>query len=391
MFGLIKNELIKLHLRRKFIISALVLIAISGLICVGIFASYKMIKPEEMAKQQETVIKDLKAEREKATTDKEKEKYDSEIKRAEESLNVFKNMPEEDDENWKENLQARVENLKTEVDNASEFDGTKEMRRKELITNQYLLDNNLKPIYELKPTGLNIFMLLVSALGALFLVIIVAIITSDIVSAEYTPPTMKVLLTRPVSRAKVLLSKYISAILASILVILVVEIVVSLVMGVIFGFGSLSYPIAVGTEYKSAIVSAVNGREMVPIYNSSTLITMGAFIVRVLLYQVLFIIAAASFFMMLSTVLKSSSVSMALSIVITIALNIIGSIGFFKVIKPFLFTTFGNAVSVLTGDTIKNANNALASPVSSILILIVFSVITYTISHINFTKKDMLV
>jgi ABC-2 type transport system permease protein len=391
MLGLIKNELIKLHLRRKFIISALVLIAISGLISVGIFASYKMVKPEQIVKQQETMVSDLKAEREKASTDEDKAIYDKQIKQAEESLNMFKNLPKEEDENWKETLKNRVETLEAEVANASEFDGTKEMRRKELISNKYMLENNIRPINDLKPYGFNIFLILVSALGALFLVIIVAIITSDIVSAEYTPPTMKILLTRPVSRAKVFISKYISAIFASLLVILSVEILVSFVMGILFGFGDLSSPVTVGTQYKSAIVNAAAGREMVPVYNSTTIITMGEFIIRVLLYQVLFIVTATSFFMLLSTVLKSSAISMALSIVITIALNIVGSISYFKVIKPFLFTTYGDSVSVLTGNTIRSANNALASPSWSIVILIVFSIITYTLGHINFTKKDMLI
>lgn len=391
MLGLLKNELIKLKLRKKFIVSAAVFLGLAALISFAIAATSKMMQSDQLVKTQETAIQSLKESKEKAKTDKDKAEIDKQISQAEQSLEAFKNMPKENDPNWKENLKTRIESLKSEVDSASEIDGSKETKRKDLIVDQYLLEHNIKPESQMSPTSLNVLMAIIQSLGPLFIVIIIAILASDSVSAEYTPPTMKVLLTRPVSRGRVLLSKYLSSVIACIAVILSVEIIVSIIMGIIFGFGDLSYPVAVGTKYKEGVLNALVGKEMLAVYGSSKVITSGALIIRVFLYQILFVAVAAAFFIFLSTVLKSSALSMSLGIVIPIALNIIGSISYFKVIKPFLFTVYGDVPSLVTGATVKNIGNTLGSPLPSIIILLVWGLVSYGIAHLNFTKKDMLV
>lgn len=391
MLGLLKNEFIKLHLRKKFIISAAVLLAISALISFALAASYKMVKPEQLVKTQETAIENLKDRKEKASSDEDKADLDRQIADAEQTLETYKNMPKEDDSNWKEGLKLRVDDLKLQVESASETDGTKENIRKELITNQYLLDNNIKPQNDMYPYGITVLLAIAQTLGPLFFVIIIAIIVSDIVSNEYTPPTMKVLMTRPVSRAKVLLSKYLSSMLASVAVILIVEVIMAIIMGIIFGFGNLSYPVASGTKYKAEVLNALAGKQMVAVYGSSSIITMGSLILKVFLYQIFFIAVAAAFFILLSTISKSSALSMSLGIILPIAINIISSIPYFKVIKPFLFTVYGDAPSLITGTTVKSMGNTLGAPIPSIVILLVWGLVSYGISHFYFTKRDILV
>lgn len=79
----------------------------------------------------------------------------------------------------------------------------------------------------------------------IFIIIIIVIISAGIISEEYNKGTIKLLLARPYSRTRILLSKYISC-----LVILLISIIFLILMelwigGVIFGFDSLKIPIVV--------------------------------------------------------------------------------------------------------------------------------------------------
>lgn len=205
------------------------------------------------------------------------------------------------------------------------------------------------------------------------------------------PTTLKMLLTRPVSRGRVLASKFITAFVTSTIVIINIEIIVSVIMGLIFGFEDPSYPIVVGTDYKITTVNAMVGKQAIAVLNSSYLITILSVIVKSLLLQVLYILAATSFFFMLSTILQSSSASMAISIVSIVAVKIVGSISYVKPILPFLFMSYGNTISVVTSEIKTELISSFTTPTFAVIILLLWTVIPYIIAHLNFSKKDILV
>lgn len=390
MLSLLKNEMIKLHLRKKFLVSVLVFAALSALICISISLVYKYATSQSVINAQENLIKQTQEELDKETDEAKKKDLSNQLASQQLALNNLKNRSEINNDNWKEKLQEQIDSTKNSMENASESDGSKENIRKELIRYQYMLDHNIKYSDDTKPSGINMLLNIIESLGPLFIVIIIAIMASDIVSSEYTPPTMKVLLTRPISRAKLLASKFLAAIIANVAVIIGIEILVTLIMGVIYGFGDLSSPIAVGTKYKSVVLDASSGSTMVAIYGSSYLISSGKFLLEVLLYQILFIAAVTSFFLLLSAVIKSSALSMTLGVILPIAINIAGIIKYFKVIKPFIFTAYGDQISVLNGSTVATSSN-VATPLGGIIVLIVWLVASYAIAHMVFTKQDMLI
>ncbi|MDT8719048.1 ABC transporter permease subunit [Clostridium sp. 19966] len=390
MLSLLKNEMIKLHLRKKFLVSVLVFAALSALICISISLVYKYATSQSVINAQENLIKQTQEELDKETDEAKKKDLSNQLASQQLALNNLKNRSEINNDNWKEKLQEQIDSTKNSMENASESDGSKENIRKELIRYQYMLDHNIKYSDDTKPSGINMLLNIIESLGPLFIVIIIAIMASDIVSSEYTPPTMKVLLTRPISRAKLLASKFLAAIIANVAVIIGIEILVTLIMGVIYGFGDFSSPIAVGTKYKSVVLDASSGSTMVAIYGSSYLISSGKFLLEVLLYQILFIAAVTSFFLLLSAVIKSSALSMTLGVILPIAINIAGIIKYFKVIKPFIFTAYGDQVSVLNSSTIATSSN-IATPLGGIIVLIVWLVASYAIAHRVFTKQDMLI
>src|SRR5690606_26424593 len=67
-----------------------------------------------------------------------------------------------------------------------------------------------------------------------------------LVSSEYTIGTVKLLLTRPVKRWKILLSKYITLLLSVSWIISVFLILTYLISGIVFGFSGWNAPVLTG-------------------------------------------------------------------------------------------------------------------------------------------------
>ncbi|MCS4479356.1 ABC transporter permease [Clostridium botulinum] len=65
-------------------------------------------------------------------------------------------------------------------------------------------------------------------------------------SGENNPPTIKFLLSKPISRGKILLSKFIASIISIVLSLFICEFLAFLIIGIAFKFGSLLSPIVVG-------------------------------------------------------------------------------------------------------------------------------------------------
>lgn len=396
MKNLIVNELLKLHYRKKFIITSLILLSISILICIGMYEINKFSSPENQLKSMEGQVSNLKERKnDSKVSEKEKENINNEISSLEMQISMMKiEISSSKNDNWKEPLKNNLSALEDQLKNIDSLidDNSKEEIYKNYITTKYLLDHNINPASKSSLNAYNGLENLIQALGSVFLLIVVAIISADIVSGEYTPPTMKVLLTKPISRSKVILSKFLAAIISSTAIIVVTEILLFLIMGIFWGFGSPSYPIIIGTKYQySTIKTLTFGNNLVPIFKSSRIIPVWNFTIRIILLQILFIIATAAFCFLFSTVLKSSMLSMTVSILGTIALNIFTSIPFFRKVSPFIFTTYSNSIGILQGNVAPQYNSTLISPWFAVLILVLWTAICYFISDFTFRKKDILV
>src|SRR3712207_8764422 len=73
-------------------------------------------------------------------------------------------------------------------------------------------------------------------------------------------------------------------------------------------------------------------------------------------------VAAVSFTFLLSTIMKSSMISMALSIVLAIVFNIFTLMGFLRRYAHYLFSTFGDPSDILTGEIINRYSNMNMTP-----------------------------
>lgn len=76
----------------------------------------------------------------------------------------------------------------------------------------------------------------------LFIIITVVLIAGAIVSEEFNKGTIKLLLVRPYSRAKILFAKYVVVLLTVVFIMVAILIMQLIIGGVFFGFDSLSIP-----------------------------------------------------------------------------------------------------------------------------------------------------
>lgn len=168
MSKLIQNEMMKLIAKKRLVVIAII---IGVLVALFTYAQYKQVQTQ----QEKLGTKDWRTILQKQIVD---------------TTNRLSSTGMSDE--WRRELQIMVKQ------------------------EQYYLDHNINPNAPGAPTFVRVF--LENSIG-LFIPLMVMVIASDLVSSEYSLGTVKLLLTRPVKRWKILLSKYITLILAVSLII----------------------------------------------------------------------------------------------------------------------------------------------------------------------------
>lgn len=147
----------------------------------------------------------------------------------------------EPDENWKSNLIEQTEYLKEDIEMMKNVPGSglflEEMTR-EIKLNEYRIENDIPPVSFGSLWGFMDF----SSYFVQLIVLFTIIIAAGSVASEFSWGTIKLLLIRPATRTKVLLSKYLTTFLFA-LYFLILLFIVSLILSMImFGTGALSQP-----------------------------------------------------------------------------------------------------------------------------------------------------
>jgi len=144
---------------------------------------------------------------------------------------------------WRTILQQQIVDTTNRLSSSRISDEWKKQLQISLQQQQYYLDHDINPAEPGAPTFMRIF--LENSID-LFIPLMVMVIASDLVSSEHSLGSIKLLLTRPVKRWKVLLSKYITLCLAISLIIAIAGILSYLISGVVFGYKGWGAPILTG-------------------------------------------------------------------------------------------------------------------------------------------------
>lgn len=330
-------------------------------------------------------IASLEKEREKA---KNKELYNSRIKEEKNKLEKLKLRLEKDIpydnnylntalEDYKQAPQTYKEFKESIIKNTSEFNIKEEYQikrqyieyMKNNANNKYIIDNKVD-INSPKTTR----NLLINTLSDnfLFIMIIVAAGAGSIVSTEFDKGTIKLLLIRPYSRNKILLSKYIVSMFMIIFAILSAFIMQLIIGGIFFGFSSLNIPVVIYNFVQNKVMH----------------INLFKYIFDNVLAVLPEFILLATLAFAISTITNVSTLGVALPIVGVGAADIINLIAINRNIIPlkYFVTLNWNFTNYLYGGV--NSFPTLSIPFSILICAIYFLIMIIT-AFIVFNKRNI--
>lgn len=203
MLSLVKNECIKMIKKRRFFVVLLILLAL-----IPMFTYAQMRVAQNFQKQFGTT--DWRAEQRQQITDMQRRLTSSRIS------------------------EERKEQLRISIDIAN-----------------YYLERDINPA---APNGVTFTREFVKNAVGLFIPLIIMVISADIVSSEHSTGTIKLLLTRPVRRWKILMSKLITLVLFTSLIVLSTGVLSYLISGAVFGYGGWRMPIVMGIHTSGGTV-----------------------------------------------------------------------------------------------------------------------------------------
>lgn len=274
---------------------------------------------------------------------------------------------------------------------------------KEIQYKKFFLENNVK--YTIKPNASAFYNIpsVLYYMQRIFLLLIISILVLDIVSGESEASTIKVLLTKPVSRGKVLLSKFFAVVLASNGIVLVVQGIAFLILGMFFTFGDPNTPFVVGTKYNLDYTLINQGRRGISaVLESSSVLPAWKMILQLVLLQVLLITACVAFCLFISTIFKSNVAATGMGFLFLIISWIVGfnaTSSFNQIstrttliqkIVPYFFGTYYDLFALLTGSFSEMLLNPNATVNLFIAVCFTWIIACYGITYIIFTRRDVL-
>lgn len=407
LLKLIKNEFIKIFRRGKTWVVFTLFIALISLIGYMTWNSAedtkKYYSPEYQIQSSEDNIVYLEEQLKEAKESNDKEwtiGINESIQYHKENIKTNKDILENgiDENAWIKALDENIINIKEMISNY-EKEGINKNNEIEYLNLKdqldeltYLKENNIKPLEGWEFTSNNFIKNGSMLFGMAILVAGIAVFISDMVSGEATPPTLKFLLVQPISRGKVLLSKYLVALTTVLALIIIPQVIGIGIVNMTSEINDSNHPISIGQEYEKVLNIENNEMELKEIPNTSEMITIKEFNFKSLSFQALFIAATTSVVFMFSTIFKSSMISMATSVILTVFMTIAGqAITPVKKISHMLFTTYSDSVNILNSNGVFMTNNQHVTITNGLMCLVITLIISYLISHINFTKKDMLI
>lgn len=212
---------------------------------------------------------------------------------------------------------------------------------------------------------------------SLFIPLIIMVIAADIVSSEFSSGTIKLLLTRPVSRWKILMSKLITLIFFVSLIVFATGLMSYLISGLVFGFGGWDMPVFIGfkttgTEVDYSYVRAVDQWVFI-------LMEFG------LIWFVGFVVAVLS--LMLSVLIRSTAAGMGIMLAVLISGTILTNMVSSWESAKYLFMVNLRLTDYLTGALPPIQGMTLGF---SLIVLLVWTIISLVISFTVFTRRDVL-
>lgn len=228
-----------------------------------------------------------------------------------------------------------------------------------------------------EPNGVTFTREFVKNAVGLFIPLMVMVIAADMVSGEHTGGTIKLLLTRPVQRWKILLSKLLALVLFTSFVVIATGALCYLISGVVFGYGGWDMPIffgfqVVGTEVDFSFVRPVE--QWLYLIMEFGLVWYSALVVALMT-------------LMVSVLVRSTAAGMGIMLAVLISGTILTNMVSSWETARYLFMVNLNLTMYLSGALPPIKGMTLPF---SLGVLTVWGLLSVIVSFAVFTKKDVL-
>jgi len=268
------------------------------------------------------------------------------------------------DQNWKQTLQVQTAEDKKQLKGISNKDPQRQFLERSIAISEYRIDHNISP-----DEKTNVWTFMDTSSSLIILVSLFTIIVSgNIVASEFNWGTIKLLLIRPFSRKKIIMSKYLTSILFGFAMLFILFLVSNLLGLVLFGAGSGN------TSYLAYVDGHVEEQSRL-IYSAK---------LYVMSFIETFMLATMAF--MVSTVFRNNTIAIGISILLLTVGNTVTVIlaGFFDWTKFILFANtnlmqYVNGTPPIEGMTMT----------FSVIMLLVYFVIFLGLSLVVFSKRDV--
>jgi ABC-2 type transport system permease protein len=239
---------------------------------------------------------------------------------------------------------------------------------------QYYLDHNINPTAPGAPTFIRKF---VEQAINLFLPLLVVVLASDIVSSELSIGTIKLLLTRPVRRYKVLLSKYFALLLSISLLVLLTAVIGYMISGLVFGYQGWTLPVLTGFKEQGGQL-VTNGVHLMPQWK---------YILMAYGLAWFSCLAVGTISFMVSVLVRHTASSMGIMLAAVISGTLLAQLApNWQALKYLAFTNL-NLTNYLSGQPVPVEGMTLPF---SLAVLGIWSAASLVIAFAVFTRQDFL-
>lgn len=276
--------------------------------------------------------------------------------------------------NWRTILQQQIVDQQNRLASSRIPQEYKQLIKLNIKQQQYYLEHNINPKAPGAPTFVRGF---VEQSVSLFLPLLVIILAADIVSSEHSMGTIKLLLTRPVKRWKILLSKYIALLLCTSFVLTLTIVLSYLISGVIFGYKGWTFPVIIGFQNR--------GEQLIT--DHVHIIPQWKYILFAYGLAWFTCIVMGTLAFMVSVLMKHTASSMGIMLAALISGNLLEQLAHHWPALKFSAFTHLRLTDYLAGNASLIPDMSLSF---SLTILSIWAIVSLAISFIVFTKRDVL-
>ncbi len=277
-------------------------------------------------------------------------------------------------DDWRVELQQAITDNQNSLGSDRIPEEWKKYRRIFIQQMQYYLQNDVNPN---EPGGVTFTREFLDNSSSLFIPLLIMTIASDLVSGERTGGTIKMLLTRPVRRWKILLSKLITLTMFTSLIVISTFIICYGISGLVFGYSGFTMPVFTGFQPSDAgvnmdTVHAVDQWQFI-------LMQMG------LIWFVGLCVGLLAF--MVSVLVRSTAASIVIMMAALIAGTILTNMASSWASAKYLFMVNLGLTNYLSGSPAPIDGMTLPF---SLTVLAIWAAVSLVVSFAVFTKRDVL-